>query len=85
MAAAQAEREGALIINNAIITAVLGEAIEEGTTAAVVFSTVESVSTAVSSIATVAIIIQFLGLLVDMWDPSGYSQELNAEDYGYYK
>lgn len=79
VAAEQAAEQGALFINNAIITSVLGSAVEEGTAAATAFAVTEAVSSAVSAIASVVIIIQFLGMLVDMWDPLGYSSELNAD------
>lgn len=79
LAAEQAVESGAFFINNVIITSVLSGAIEEGTAAAAAFSVTEAVASGVSSAASAIIIIQFLGLLVDLWDPSGYSQELNGE------
>lgn len=79
VAAEQAAEKGALFINNAIISSVLGGAIEEGTVAAAAFAVTEAVSSAVSAVSSVVIIIQFLGMMVDMWDPLGYSGELNAE------
>lgn len=79
VAAEQAAEQGALFINNAIISSVLGEAVEEGTIAATSFAVTEAVSSAVSAIASVVVIIQFLGMMVDMWDPLGYSGELDAD------
>jgi hypothetical protein len=79
VAAEQAAEQGASFINNAIISSVLGEAVEEGTIAATAFAITEAVSSAVSAISSVVIIIQFLGMMVDYWDPLGYSGELDAE------
>lgn len=78
LAAEQATRQGALFVNNAIISSVLAGAVEEGTAAALAFTVTETISSAISSAATAVVIVQFLGMLVDLWDPSGYGQELDA-------
>lgn len=79
IAAEQATKEGALFVNNAIIAAVIGSAVEEGTVSALAFSITETVSSALSTATTVAVIIQFLGMLIDLWDPLGYNEELNSD------
>ena len=79
IAAEQAVKEGAFFVNNAIIAAVIGSAVEEGTVSALAFSITETVSGALSTATTVAVIVQFLGMLIDMWDPLGYNEELNSD------
>lgn len=75
----QAVKQGALFINNVILATVLGSAVEEGTVAAAAFAVTEAVSSAVGVITAIVAIIQFLGMLIDMWDPLGYGQEVNAD------
>lgn len=79
LATQQAEKEGALFINNAILTTVLAAAVEEGTVSAMAFAITSAVASSTSVILSVVMIVQFLGVIVDMWDPEGYSHELNAE------
>ena len=74
-----ASTEGALWVNNAILTAVLSSAVKEGTMAALAYRLTRLLSTAVSRIANVLAIVQLLGMILDSWDPMGYGQELNAE------
>lgn len=79
IAAQHATEQGALFINNAIISSIVASAVEEGTMAATAFAVTEAVSSAVSEVVSVVTIIQFLGMIIDMWDPLGYSNELNAD------
>lgn len=88
LAAEQATKEGALFINSAIITSVLGAAVEEGTVAATAFAITTAVGSSVSAIASIVMIIQFLGSLIDMWDRNlhhykqHYYRFKNANSYG---
>lgn len=76
----KAATEGALFINNTILTAVVGAALEEGTVAAAAFAIASSVADMASEVFAVAMIVQLLGTLIDtLWDPDGYKHELGAE------
>jgi hypothetical protein len=68
-----AAERGALYINNSILTTVLTSAIEEGSVAAIEFSIIEAVNTALSELEVVVMIVQTLGALIDAWDPRGYN------------
>jgi hypothetical protein len=78
-ASALAIEQGAWFMNNAIMTTVLTEAVEEGSLAALALSTTVAISEAISTAASVVGIVQILAAIVDAWDPEGYGQELNAE------
>lgn len=78
-AAAKALEEGAFFVNSTIISAAVSSAVEEGSRAATIAGLVDSISTAFSEIASVVMIVQILGTLIDLWDPRGYSHEFNAD------
>ena len=74
-----AAKEGAIWVNNAILTTVLAGAVKEGSMAAIAFRLTKMLSTAVSRFANILAVIQLLGMILDAWDPVGYGQELTAE------
>jgi hypothetical protein len=78
-AARATAEEGALFVNNRIICTMLSLAVEEGTVAATAFSIIRAISSTASVATTVMMIVQFLGIIIDLWDPEGYANETGAE------
>lgn len=78
-AAAMAAKEGAVWINNVILTTVVANAVKEGTVAALAFRLTRTLASAASVVATALAIVGLLGMILDVWDPEGYGQEINAE------
>lgn len=74
-----AAEEGALFVNNAILTTVLADSVEEGTLAATAFMITTTIAESISTIISIITIVQILGSIIDSWDPEGFGNELNAE------
>lgn len=74
-----AAETGASFVNNAILTSVLANAIEEGTFAARAFMITSMIAEMASATMTILTIVQILGAIIDAWDPEGYGNELDAD------
>jgi len=73
-----AAKEGALWVNNMILTTVLTNAVKEGSLAALSFRLTNILSKTLGRLNGILAVVQLLSMVLDSWDPYGYGQELNA-------
>lgn len=78
-AASLAKTQGALFVNNSILTSVLASAVEDGSAAEIALMSTRAISTGATVVTSIISIVQILGNIIDSWDPEGYSQELNSD------
>ena len=73
-----AER-GIMFVNNALLISVMSAAVEEGSIAARAITLIEFTSEMATWVFSVAMIVQFIGMIFDAWDPNGFSKMLDAD------
>ena len=79
MASEQAIKSGGYFVSNSILSTVLSNAVEEGTAAAKALEALEVTADAVDIFMIILTIVQFLGAIMDTWDPEGYNNQMNAD------
>ena len=67
-------------INNAIMTKALTTAIEAGSYASYALTTLKLISTSASVVLSILNIVMIIGMIIDMIDPSGYNEMLDADN-----
>lgn len=78
-AAELAAKENALIINNAILSSTLAKATEKTLISKAAFNLTRYIAQSLSKAVGIAMQIQFVGAVLDAWDPSGYNKVMNAK------
>ena len=75
--------KGAMFANNAILSTVVAEAVQEGTMAALGVTALQGLSAVAGVLDTALIVVQVLGMVLDSWDPEGYGAESSKEQLNY--
>lgn len=78
-ASALAAEEGAMYVNNAILQTVVGIAVQEAVEAEMAYRALTLAIDLGTELLAGLAAVQMLSMIIDIWDPAGYSKELNAD------
>ena len=68
------------LVSNALLTSLCTKAVEEGAVYSYTLIAARMITDSVEGLNTALLILQIMGMIMDLWDPQGYSQELTAVD-----
>lgn len=74
----QVAKKGALFANNAILDSMISDAIDEAASFSIVYSAIEIIGDVLDPVISALTNIRLLGMILDIWDPLGYGNQISA-------